>query len=124
MVKIDKISRKKAHPETCLISPQKMKGRLSSNVIWSGSNFVKLRSKSSDLLLKIFDHGAGDSVYSLINGGIEIVARISFVYLLTAIPFIGMWGIFLTTGLTWLVTAIFAFARYKGEAWMSKSLVK
>lgn len=67
--------------------------------------------------------GAGDSMYSLINGGIEIVARIGLVYLLTAIPFIGMWGIFLTTGLTWLITAIFALVRYKGGAWMNKSLV-
>lgn len=69
-------------------------------------------------------NGAGDSIYSLINGGIEIVARIGFVYVLTAIPFIGMWGIFLTTGFTWLITAIFAFVRYKGGAWMNKSLVK
>lgn len=69
-------------------------------------------------------NGAGDSIYSLINGGIEIVARIGFVYLLTAIPFIGMWGIFLTTGLTWFMTAVFAFVRYKGGAWMNKSLVK
>ena len=30
---------------------------------------------------------------------------------------------FLTTGFTWLVTAVFAFARYKGGAWMNKSLV-
>lgn len=62
-------------------------------------------------------------MYSLINGGIEIVARIGLVYLLTAIPFIGMWGIFLTTGLTWLVTAIFALVRYKGGVWQEKSLV-
>ena len=62
-------------------------------------------------------------MYSLINGGIEIVARIGLVYLLTAIPFIGTWGIFLTTGLTWLITAIFALVRYKGGAWVNKSLV-
>lgn len=77
-------------------------------------------------LVQVFRYllnGAGDSIYSLMNGGIEIVARIGFVYLLTAIPFIGMWGIFLTTGLTWLITAIFAFVRYKGGAWKNKSLV-
>lgn len=75
-------------------------------------------------ILRYLLNGAGDSVYSLINGAIEIVTRIGFVYLLTAIPFIGMWGIFFTTGLTWLMTAIFAFVRYKGGAWMDKSLVK
>lgn len=68
-------------------------------------------------------NGAGDSVYSMMNGGIEIAARIAFVFILTSIPFIGMWGIFITTGLTWLVTALFALWRYKKGAWMSKSLV-
>ena len=67
--------------------------------------------------------GAGDSMYSLMNGGIEIVARIGFVYLLTAIPFIGMWGIFLTTGLTWFITAAFAFYRYKSGIWVNKSFI-
>ena len=75
-------------------------------------------------ILRYLLNGAGDSLYSLINGAIEIVTRIGFVYLLTAIPFIGMWGIFLTTGLTWLITAIFAFVRYKSSAWMDKSLVQ
>ena len=58
-----------------------------------------------------------------VNGIVEIIARIGFAFLLTAIPFIGMWGIWFTTGLTWLVTAVFAFWRYRGGAWMSKSLV-
>lgn len=68
-------------------------------------------------------NGAGDSVYSMMNGGIEIVARIAFVFILTAIPFVGMWGIFITTGLTWLVTALFALWRYKKGIWMKKTLV-
>lgn len=68
-------------------------------------------------------NGAGDSIYSMMNGGIEIVARIAFVFILTSIPFVGMWGIFITTGLTWLVTALFALWRYKKGAWMNKSLV-
>lgn len=74
-------------------------------------------------VLRYLLNGAGDSVYALVNGIVEIIARIGFAFLLTAIPFIGMWGIWLTTGLTWLVTAVFAFWRYKGGAWMSKSLV-
>lgn len=74
-------------------------------------------------VLRYLLNGAGDSVYALVNGIVEIIARIGFAFLLTAVPFIGMWGIWLTTGLTWLVTAVFAFWRYKGGAWMSKSLV-
>ena len=57
------------------------------------------------------------------NGVVEVVTRILFAFALTAIPFIGMWGIWLTTGVTWAVTAIFAFVRYKNGAWKTKSLV-
>lgn len=67
--------------------------------------------------------GAGDSIYSMMNGGIEIVTRIAFVFILTSIPSIGMWGIFITTGLTLLITALFALWRYKKGDWMNKSLV-
>lgn len=74
-------------------------------------------------VLRYLLNGAGDSMYALVNGIVEIIARIGFAFLLTAIPFIGMWGIWFTTGLTWLVTAVFAFWRYRGGAWMSKSLV-
>nr|WP_296837598.1 MATE family efflux transporter [uncultured Marvinbryantia sp.] len=75
-------------------------------------------------VLRYLLNGAGDSVYALVNGIVEIIARIGFAFLLTAVPFIGMWGIWLTTGLTWLVTAVFALWRYRSGAWMSKSLVK
>lgn len=42
---------------------------------------------------------------------------------LTAIPFIGMRGVWLTTGLTWTVTALCALVRYKHGAWKSKKPV-
>ena len=74
-------------------------------------------------ILRYMLNGAGDSVYALMNGGVEVAARVVFAFALTAIPFIGMWGIWLTTGLTWAVTALFALARYKKGAWKSKKLV-
>lgn len=37
--------------------------------------------------------------------------------------FIGKWGICLTTGLTWTVTALFALGRYKHGAWKTKKLI-
>ncbi len=61
--------------------------------------------------------GAGDSAFTLMSGGMEIAARILLGVSLTAISTIGMWGIWLTTGFTWLVTAIFAVARYKEKRW-------
>ena len=69
-------------------------------------------------------NGAGDSMYALMNGGIEVVTRVAFAVGLTAIPMIGMWGIWLTTRLTWTVTALFALAHYKHGAWKSKKLIQ
>ncbi len=74
-------------------------------------------------ILRYMLNGAGDSVYALMNGVVEVIARVAFAIGLTAIPFIGMWGIWLTTGLTWTVTAIFALIRYKHGAWKNKKLV-
>ncbi len=74
-------------------------------------------------ILRYMLNGAGDSMYTLMNGGIEVAARVAFAVGLTAIPLIGMRGIWLTTGLTWTVTALFALARYKHGAWKSKQLI-
>ena len=74
-------------------------------------------------IIRFLLNGAGDSMYAMANGGVEIAARVGFAFLLTSIPKIGMWGIWLTTGLTWVLTALFALWRYKGDAWISKSLV-
>lgn len=71
-------------------------------------------------ILRYMHNGAGDSMYALMNGIVEVVARVALAISLTAIPFIGMWGIWLTTGLTWTVTAIFALFRYKHGAWKKR----
>ena len=59
----------------------------------------------------------------MVNGMVEVIARVAFAVGLTAIPFIGMWEIWLTTGLTWAVTAVFALFQYKHGAWKEKKLV-
>ena len=74
-------------------------------------------------ILRYMLNGAGDSMYALMNGAVEVVARVALAVSLTMIPFIGMWGIWLTTGLTWAVTAVFAMFRYKHGAWKEKTLV-
>lgn len=74
-------------------------------------------------ILRYMLNGAGDSGYALMNGIVEVIARIVFAIALTSIPFLGMWGIWLTTGLTWTVTAIFALIRYKQGTWQTKVLV-
>ena len=69
-------------------------------------------------------NGAGDAVYSMINGLMEIAGRIGFAVPLTKIPMIGMWGIFYTTGLTWALVGIVSIARYRQGKWIHKGLIK
>lgn len=75
-------------------------------------------------ILRYLLNGAGDSAYSMVNGIIEIVCRLVFVFLLTNISAIGQWGIWWTTALTWLCTAIFAFCRFMGGKWKDRGVVK
>ena len=70
-------------------------------------------------ITRYFLNGAGDTIYSMINGMIEIVCKLLFVFVLTNISCIGQWGIWLTTALTWFCTAIFALWRYKSGKWQS-----
>lgn len=82
-----------------------------------------LISLSGVQILRYMLNGAGDSVYALMNGAIEVIAIVFFAISLTTILFIGMWGIWLTTGLTWTLTAIFVLFRYKHGVWKSKTLI-
>lgn len=70
-------------------------------------------------LIRGLCNGAGDAAYSMINGIVEVLCRFGFSLALTRIPFIGMWGIWWTTALTWSVTAIASLIRYKQKKWMN-----
>lgn len=67
-------------------------------------------------------NGAGDAVYAMINGIMEVIGRVGFAIPFTKIPFIGMWGIFLTTGFTWALTGIVSMARYHRGKWEFKGI--
>lgn len=67
-------------------------------------------------------NGCGDAAFSLINGISEVVCRISFAHILTRIPMIGYWGVWLTTGLTWVMTGIVCLIRYAQGAWKHKAI--
>lgn len=70
-----------------------------------------------------FLNGAGDTGYALVNGIAEVICRIGLSLLLTSIAFIGHWGIWLTTCLTWFVTAMVSGIRYKSGKWREKALM-
>jgi Na+-driven multidrug efflux pump len=57
-------------------------------------------------------NGIGDAGFSLSNGVVEVIGRIGFPLLLTLFPVIGVWGIWLSAGLTWFISGFFALVRY------------
>lgn len=62
-------------------------------------------------------NGAGDAVFSLINGITEMLGRICFAKPFTLIPGIGVWGVWLATGMTWFVVGIVSVLRYLQGKW-------
>ena len=69
-------------------------------------------------------NGTGDAVYSMINGFVEVAGRVGFSSTLAQIPVLGVWSVWMTSGLTWTITAIASVIRYKQGKWRSKSLVE
>ena len=57
-------------------------------------------------------NGIGDAAFSLINGIVEVIGRIGFPFLLMLFPKVGVWGIWLSAGLTWFISGLFALIRY------------
>lgn len=68
-------------------------------------------------------NGVGDAAYAMVNGLTEVVGRIGFAYLLMAIPAIGMWGVWYTNGLTWLLAGGAGVIRFFQGKWKTKSMV-
>ena len=57
-------------------------------------------------------NGVGDTLFSFINGVIEMLCRIFLPMGLMLIPSVGVWAIWWTTGLTWAISAIACLLRY------------
>lgn len=57
-------------------------------------------------------YGVGDSFFSMLNGIVEVIGRVTIPFLITPIPFIGVWGIWLTEGLVWVISGVTAYWRY------------
>ena len=69
-------------------------------------------------------NGCGDTGFAMINGFAEVACRVLYSQILTRIPFLGYWGIWLTTGATWVTTGIVCIIRYMSGVWRRKSLVE
>ena len=62
-------------------------------------------------------NGAGDAMFSLFTGIVECIGRVGFAYPMTLIPFMGKYGVFYATGLTWFLNGMFSLIRYKHGKW-------
>ena len=65
-------------------------------------------------------NGAGDVVYAMINGFVEVAGRIGFAIILVHIPAMGWWAVWTTTCLTWVITALMSLIRYWQGKWKDK----
>lgn len=66
-------------------------------------------------------NGAGDVSYAMINGIAEIAGRVGFALILVNIPSTGHLAVWGTTCLTWLLTGVMSYVRYKSGAWEKKA---
>lgn len=69
-------------------------------------------------------NGCGDTGFAMINGITEVICRIGYSNVLTRIPAIGYWGIWITTCATYVTTAIICCIRYARGKWKLKGVVK
>ena len=65
-------------------------------------------------------NGVGDTLFSFINGLIEMLCRIFLPMGLMLIPGIGVWSIWWTAGLTWALSAVACLLRYL--SWRAKHM--
>ncbi len=67
-------------------------------------------------------NGCGDAAFSMINGITEVAGRLVYAKVFTGIAAIGFWGVWLTTGATWVTTGVVCLIRYFQGAWQHKAI--
>ncbi len=68
-------------------------------------------------------NGCGDTGFAMLNGFTEVACRILYSQVLTRIPILGFWGIWITTGATWITTAVVCVMRYVRGKWRTKAIL-
>ena len=57
-------------------------------------------------------NGIGDALFAFINGIVEIAGRIGLPVLLSLIPGVGVWAVWYTAGITWMLAGLSCVFRY------------
>ena len=65
-------------------------------------------------------NGVGDAVFSFINGAVEIAGRVGLPLLLLGMTSAGVWSIWITCGVTWMLAGISCIMRY--ISWKKKNI--
>jgi putative MATE family efflux protein len=69
-------------------------------------------------------NGVGDATFAMVNGITEVIGRVGFACILMMIPAVGMWGVWYTNGLTWVLTGLANVLRFAQGKWREKSMVE
>ena len=88
-----------------------------TEVISLGSRALKITSLFYLFLGTIYAtrgvlNGIGDALFAFINGIVEIAGRIGLPVLLSAVPGVGVWAIWYTAGITWMLAGLSCVFRY------------
>jgi len=88
-----------------------------AEVIHLGSNAMRITSIFYIFLGIIYIargalNGLGDSFFALLNGLVELFGRFTVPLILTAIPAIGVWGIWWSVGIVWFLGGLTAWLRF------------
>ncbi|MBQ3156282.1 MAG: MATE family efflux transporter [Clostridia bacterium] len=88
-----------------------------TEVITMGAQALRLTSWFYIFLAVIYMsrgvlNGIGDALFAFINGIVEVICRIGLPLLLVLIPGIGLWSIWWTAGVTWLISGLSCLMRY------------
>ena len=67
-------------------------------------------------------NGVGDAAFSFINGIVEIAGRVGLPLLLLGMTSAGVWTIWITAGVTWLLAGLTCLMRYR--SWTRKTIGK
>lgn len=62
-------------------------------------------------------NGAGDAKFPLISGIAEMTGRVIFPAFLCSLPFLGAWGLWVATGVTWTIVGVTALIRFNMKDW-------
>lgn len=64
-------------------------------------------------------NGVGDTMFAFISGVLEMIGRVGFAKPMTLIAGVGVWGIWIATGITWLMAGSAGVLKYTQGKWKS-----